>query len=74
MSTQIRTENTDHRQTDSPAGFPPSALPALSVPVRAWLDASTDERGPDLSAVVQAFIDIVADDVDLIVPQPPTSR
>ena len=74
MSTPIRTEHTDHIQSGSPAGFPPSSLPALCVPVRAWLNARSAERGPDLSAVVQAFVDIIADDVDLVVPQTPTSR
>lgn len=49
-----------------PAGLAAmSPLPALSAPVRAWLDAdSDDEGGPDLSAVVRAFVDL-PDDVGL---------
>ena len=74
MSTPIRTENIDHIQSTSHAALPPSASPALAVPVRAWLNARSAERGPDLSAVVQAFIDIIADDVELLVPEATTSR
>jgi hypothetical protein len=49
-----------------PAGLAAmSPLPALSAPVRAWLDADRDDRGgPDLSAVVRAFVDL-PDDISL---------